>query len=289
MSKLRRYLKFVLPLGIYSIRQKIADNKRKKQTLIEFSQVKEICNFKKNSSIKGKGKGKRAFIIATGPSIKSQDLCLLRGMDCFTISNAFLHESIKSINPKFHFFAPFHPPLIEDNFAEWLEQADRLLPKATHIFLGHTDYKIVKKYNLFSNRQVHYLFHNSEMSYSERKFDTTLPIPNFPTGPQMIFPVLFYMGYSEINLIGCDHNNLMYFKQTRENFYSSELDIRKNSLGPQVWPDIITSLETQLIIFRRYAEIKEYCDQMNIRLYNLSPTSWLDFIDKKEFEELKNK
>src|SRR5262245_2341778 len=98
----------------------------------------------KNKPFKGQGKGKRAFLLTTGPSIKIENLKLLEGEDCFSVSNFFLHEDISLIKPKFHFFAPYHPPLVLDNYIEWLQQADKQLPSETGIFLGHQTYNTVQ-------------------------------------------------------------------------------------------------------------------------------------------------
>ena len=57
-----------------------------------------------------------AFLIATGPSLKFENLQLLAGHDCYSVSNFFLHPDLNSVNPKIHFFAPWHPPLIRENY-----------------------------------------------------------------------------------------------------------------------------------------------------------------------------
>src|SRR5947209_6630310 len=68
-----------------------------------------------NSKLENIGKGKRAFLIATGPSLKNEDLTTLQGEDCFTVSNFFLHPALNFVRPKYHFFAQIHLPLDELN------------------------------------------------------------------------------------------------------------------------------------------------------------------------------
>ena len=51
----------------------------------------------KNNKLKNKRKKNRAFLIATGPSLRKENLKLLKGEDCFTVSNAFLLKEIKLI------------------------------------------------------------------------------------------------------------------------------------------------------------------------------------------------
>ena len=110
-----------------------------------------------NKELKGLGKGKRAFILATGPSVNEQDLTKLEGEDCFSVSNFFLHKDINIIRPKLHFFAPYHEPLILENYIQWLNMADEKLPEDTNIVLALSNKYIKEKYNLFPNRKIYYL------------------------------------------------------------------------------------------------------------------------------------
>lgn len=115
----------------------------------------------KNICLKTKGRGKVAFLLATGPSVKNENLKVLAGKDCYSASNFFLHEDIKTINPKFHFFAPYHEPLILENYIEWLRKGDRDLPAETKIFLA-TVRLIWLGNTIFSKivRFTTYIFHN---------------------------------------------------------------------------------------------------------------------------------
>ena len=226
--------------------------------------------FIKNRSLKNSGSGKRAFLLATGPSIKDENLKQLAGEDCFTVSNFFLHEDINLINPKFHFFAPYHKPLILENYIEWLRQADKALPNDTKIFLGHTTQDLVTKYKLFPEREVYYLYLSNYFST-----DITGPIMFPQTGPLMIIPVLIYMGYEKIYLLGCDHNVLRDFKKPAEHFYNKSLEVRKNSSDENAWDNIINELDTTKNIFVQYKNYKLILEE-NMEIINLSKDSWLD-------------
>jgi hypothetical protein len=245
---------------------------------------------KKNCVLKNNGSGKRAFLLATGPSIKSQDLSLLKGEDCFTSSNVFLHEFINEINPKFHFFAPYHKPLILSNYLAWMNQADRMLPKSTKIFLATESEALVKKHNLFKHREIFYL--NFGHDFSRTTVDITKTIMAPQSVPLMVLPVLIYMGYSEIYLVGCDHTVLRDFKRNVTHFYNSKKDLRKNSSDKNTWGDIIKTHETSMQVFVQYKFYKDILlnSQNKIKIINLSNDSWLDLFDFKKFSSiLKNK
>ncbi len=189
--------------------------------LINFYYNQDI--YKNNKKLKLKRKKKRAFLIATGPSLKMENLKLLRNEDCFTLSNAFLLKNIHIINPIMHFFAPYHKPITQKSFYNWLNQADKKLPNHTSIILSHNDKKFLKN-KLFKKREIFYL--NITRNVSKFHSDITKAQPKFQSGSIMVIPVLMYMGYKQIYLLGCDHNQLKNFNSIINNFYDEKLDVR---------------------------------------------------------------
>ncbi|MDA1330222.1 MAG: hypothetical protein O3B43_04030 [Chloroflexi bacterium] len=244
---------------------------------------------KKNSVFENTARGKRAFLIATGPSLKMDDLSALAGEDCYGISNFFLHEHIQSVNPKFHFFVPYHAPVTIESYLEWLMEADKSLPPETNIFMGHSAYELVNKFNLFRGRKIFYLYMSGY--HAGDGVDITKPVLAPQTGPIMALPVLLYMGYSEIYLLGCDHTVMRDYKKTVQNFYDPSLDIRRTipagkTTGYDVWYDgIVSNLSNTLGVFEQYVLFKKIFLDRNVRIINLSQDSWLDLF---EIDTLKN-
>jgi hypothetical protein len=249
-----------------------------KYFLFYFYKEKNIL--KKNISLKDYGRNRRAFLIATGPSIKELDLTLLKDEDCFTLSNAYLHDRIDIINPIFHFFAPFHKPLIKENFISWLKDADDKLPESTKIFLGHKSKDMVTENNIFNRREVNYMYLGSPF-YNKISLLKQTPSPK--TGTQMVLNLLIYMGYEEIYLIGCDHNILKSYGGVREHFYDSSKELRKNV---ENWGDITENLKSELDMFSIYKKYVKLAKKRNIRIVNLSRDSWLNFVEYKKFEDV---
>ena len=239
-----------------------------------------------NSSLGGIAKGKRAFVLATGPSIKLEDLKVLKGEDCFSVSNFFLHEDLNTVHPKFHFFAPFHPPLILENFVAWLKQADEKLPADTEIVLGYTDAEIVKQYGLFPKRKVHYLY----LAYHVKvgRISLQKPILWPQSGPLMILPVLLAMGYEKIYLLGCDHTVLRDFRKQIPHFYDKEKDTRQNASDPGAWADIIQAHQYSMNTFVQYEKYKKAISAHypGVEIINLSQDSWLDIFRQEKLENL---
>lgn len=223
----------------------------------------------KNLQLKGIGKGKRAFLLATGPSINQENLRLLAGEDCFSISNFYHHDDIQVINPLFHGFAPYHEPMDLGNYVEWLKQADRILPERTKIVLGHKAYDMVQKFRLFPEREIFYLYLSMQ-----RGTDLMRPVLCPQTGPILLLPLLIYMGYKQIYLLGCDSTTLRDYKKTITNFYCRDKDMRINATS--YWIDVETELKGNLVSFDQYNFYNDVASTKSISITNLSVDSWLE-------------
>ena len=244
---------------------------------------KKILN--KNRKLKWVSKWKRAFLLATWPSIKEENLITLKDEDCFSVSNFFLHDDINVINPKFHFFAPYHKPLVLDNYIEWLKLADKTLPKETKIFLWHTTKHYVDKYKLFQDRDVYYLY--LTQTPFKHNYNLCYPILSPHTWPQMIIPVLIYMWYSEIYLLWCDHNTLKTYWEEREDFYDRKKDIRENAADKNSWMwNIIEFMEAILDTFKQYKVYDKIAEKNSVKIINLSKGTWLDIFKKSELKDI---
>ncbi|OHX65695.1 hypothetical protein [Flammeovirga pacifica] len=241
----------------------------------QFKKFKQKDLIEENSLLKNTKKGKRCFLIATGPSLKLEDLNLLKGEDCYTISNAFLHKSIKEINPIAHFFAPYHKPLVLENYKDWLKKSDEILPENTIIVTGHKNLEYFSPFEVFPNRDIKYLYFSR---HTDKFLDITKPIIPPVTGPQMMIPYLLYLGYEKIYLLGCDSTIMRDFKKASINhFYDTKKeDIRKNASDKNSWGNSVEQFESQLNQFKLYEYFAKQLKGGNQTIINLSKDSWID-------------
>ena len=244
--------------------------------------------FAKNKLLKKTTKNKAGVLLATGPSIKYQNLKKLKNFDCFSLSNFFLHKDLKINKPKFHFLAPYHQPLSINDWIKWIKLADNLLPKETKIVLSIKDKNRITKFKLLKNREIFYLYFSSFVRL-KNTIDITKPLPSLQTGPRMVLPFMIYMGYKTIYLVGCDSDNLKNYGKIIQNFYSQKLEVKRGANKPWKF-GIIKELENNLCVFNEFNNYKIFCEKNNIKIINVSKNSWLDFFDKENFDDLfKNK
>lgn len=231
------------------------------------------------------------FVVATGPSIKKQDLSILQGKDVYSVSNFFLHPLLDLIRPRAHFFAPWHEPMSESNYLDWLSASDAKLPSETSVFLGESDRQRVSQRGIFHERRCFYLRLAHEY-FPMRRMDMSKPMLWPMTGPLMIVPLVLALGYKKIYLLGCDHDTLLSYSDRSpvKNFYAPEQDMRIKATSADSWDNtnIMRELEANLMIHKQYAYyqqlVKGYYPAVEI--LNLSPTSWLDLFPRVDFESI---
>lgn len=223
------------------------------------------------------------FLIATGPSLNDEDLDALVGKPCYTVSNVILHPYIQKLNPIGHFIAAYHLPISKDNFIKWLVLIDERLPLSTFIVTDVKNKVIIEDSCLFLTRDVYYL--QTYPSKSVINVDASKPIAAPWTVPQLAIPFLIYSGYSEINLIGCDHNSLKNYNDKVDHFYEVQNDARDNASSASVWQngDIIKYLTMELEMFKLYYSYKKFAEDRSIIISVSGSRSWLDFFEKKSY------
>ena len=231
-------------------------------------------------------RSKRAFIIATGPSIKRLDLSLLSGKDCFTISNAFLHDEIKAINPIVHGFCSYHKPMEESNYINWIRMSSCRLPESTFIFTPTQNEKYINSITINGRNIVYaYFSYMGQYIWPFAKMISMSP----QAGPLLMLPLVISLGYSEIYLIGCDHTVLRDFGKNITNFYNPEAEVRKNATDSSSWSDIRSELKATITVFNQYEFYESYAKKMGVTIFNLSDDSWLQLFPFADYDEVVNR
>jgi hypothetical protein len=243
----------------------------------------------KNSSLKDSLKGETVFILATGPSIKKQNLKILAGKNCFSVSNFFVHEDFKFLSPKFHFFAASHDPITGEQYWSWLRDAETHFPEKLNVILSvdsALEYilKIFPKQNVF-----HYIVGNKKITPNP-DLDLTKVLPRIQGITHLALYWAMYMGAKKIYLLGCDHDRILHVG-TSTHFYEQNQHamVRKGynewSYGTESMQD---RFKAHYELWQKYKEIKEYADKRGIEIWNSTPGSLLDIFPRKELEDAVN-
>jgi hypothetical protein len=250
----------------------------------------------KNIALKDKHKGKRCFILGSGPSIKKEDLKPLKNEIVFALNNFYVHEDFAEIMSsdvdKYYMTAPIHPPQTEEEWKRWFEDMESHMPQNTNMLFGLNAYDgniryIFEKYGIFKEHKINWYFAgvNTGEYYNFNKKDIDMTNMIWSANTVSIYALIaaIYMGFDEIYLLGMDHN-YMCKSENDWRFYKDA--IHQKDETKRIMQD---KSHTQHVfkatgkIFEHYQILK---DNNRNKIYNCSDESLLDIFEHKNIGEI---
>ena len=283
-------LKYFLPYGLYLYLKK---PKRKLYPSIPDSFLLKV---KENSKFKGIHSSKRCFILATGPSIRNQDLKPLHGEWCFAVGEFFLHPDVQVIAPAYHVLAPIHPPFTMETTNQRFISFTKYYSKEVTYFLGDNDYQFshsnfLKGHLEYNHLDINFLNYFKDYQLDEFNYNNehTWDICATPFAPRTVvyiaIQVAVYMGFNEIYLLGCDHDYLQDTKRvTDHHFYE---DSRGTSDAAHLSQFTLERwFEEYFLRWKQYRLMKEFLNPKGVSIYNATKGGMLDVFPRVVYEEL---
>lgn len=241
-------------------------------------------------------KGERLFILCTGPSIKEENLSLLKNEICMGVSNFYKHEKYEEILPMYH----ATPNVFYDNMREeqnnpdpqkatrdWFEEMDRKTFNAS-LFFGSLQEPLVRENMLFKGRNVNYLkMDHPDFNPTEDSIDITKAISGVQSVPIMCLMLGLYMGFKTIYLLGVDHDSL--WSQRYDHFYNYKDTVMKTGYYDEKGEMNLgrfSLIESSYNLWQQYIHIHEIAKKREVSLINLSNGSYLDILPKKRLSEI---
>ena len=237
----------------------------------------------RNAELKNIHKGDRCFIVGNGPSIKEQDLTLLKDENTFFVNHFYNHPQISEINPKY--YAIIDPKLIT---REWplkmLNEVTSSCPGVTlllnakylidipeiHSYIGAAK----SVYWIYSDQFLHHGFHCSA--------DLTKGIGSSTVVINCLFSAI-YMGFSEIYLMGIDSDGIFRdLVQQSSHFYEAEPE----NIGNNDSKLIVKSLRSVIQSFRGWDAIADTFRNSEIKIINLTNGGLLNSFLRKSYEDV---
>ncbi len=256
----------------------------------------------KNRGLKNIHKGKRCFIIGTGPSINNQDLAKLKNEYTFAVNTFWNYPRYKEISPKYYVLTDSDLfPNKQGRGELWQTEILKKTPviescSDTKLFLHITGKTFIEENGLFRNNEIYYLAFNGHFRDNLNfNIDLDKVIPN--TKNVMVASIIaaVYMGFEEIYLLGCEHSFLAqpaqdYYRKFKE-FYKTEYD--DNDQGQKIkYAMDIMSYESHIhhiqVLFKNYRLLREKLAQEKptVKIYNATPNSFLDVFPFVKYEDI---
>ena len=248
--------------------------------IIRFSRLffyQYTAEAKKVRALKNTQQGKRCFIVGNGPSLRVEDLELIKNEYSFGANRIFEIFSQTKWRPQSYLCVDSH--VIRENKQKIAEI------QAEQIFLEMEG----KKYHIQNNKSNILYLNNFCPYYVNRykrvkvKFSAD-PAHHIVAGETVVYTAIqlaVYMGFQEIYLIGVDHD------------YSKKMDAKghlivDNSIkdyfgNVQTRPYVIQNFETSTNAFRK---AREYCEEAGITIKNLTRGGKLEIIERESLENI---
>lgn len=206
--------------------------------------------------------GERVFIVATGPSLKIDDVEKLKD-NC---------EITMSVNRIYHLFdrtdwRPNYYVISDGTMMREYERDSASIKKFDKVEKFFSD-----SYLEFWERSVDSTYHGYSMEYNCEKIrfssDCSEVVYSGRTVVYACLQIAAYMGFKEIYLLGCDFD---YTSGSGSHFYTEQ--------------NYIVDFDYEFAR-RAYLEAQKYAERHDIRIYNATRGGKLDVFERRDFDEL---
>jgi hypothetical protein len=233
---------------------------------------KDDTRYEKLRNFKNIHKGKRCFIVATGPSLTIEDIELLRDEFTFSMNSIYISYSDTTWRPTYYVI---QDPLVYEKIQQFIEPTDY-----KEIFIGSIINKKIEKH---AARNVHefpldLLWQQIPNKKYHTKFSEDIYSRVF-SGYNVAYSALqiaVYMGFSEIYLIGADCNYL-----SDKRYFAED----KNRGSEKYFTKKFYASNTDKFILA-YEVAKKYADAHNVRIYNATRGGLLEVYPRVKLNEV---
>lgn len=231
---------------------------------------------KKNADLRGKLNGGRCFVLGNGPSLKNEELSLLKNDFVITCNTAVQLDQFESMCPNAHLWVD--DCFFVDSYTQFMRTVQSKSPDIISFFpLKQREF--VRKNKL--EDQINLRYFNYKYIFCEkysRPMDFTKTIIQGFSVVEFGIALAIYMGASEIYLLGCDCtgaiSHIKYMENGNDQAYAYAYNFTDEEKQRRIQTEIERGNEdffyNQLKLFHHYRLWVEYCNKRNIKLYNCS-------------------
>jgi hypothetical protein len=241
----------------------------------------------RNTVFRDKHKGRRCFVIATGPSLKTQDITPLGDEITFVMSGFWKHEVTEHWQPTYYCVSD---PIYFDGSAtmkNFFASLTARCPNST-FFVPLAARDVIREQQLLPRDKTYPVAFEGDLDQREiKELDFTKLVPSAMTVSQFCLMLAIYMGCSPIYLLGFDHDWLSH-RGTHRHFYEGLGGLESH---PQVRPELTDQnykemLECALVIWRGYEVLLELARRKGIQILDATNGGFLDVFEPATYEDL---
>lgn len=238
----------------------------------------------RNSVFKDKHKGRRCFVIVNGPSLKKQDLSVLRDEITFVVSGFWKHSIVHEWQPTYYCFLDKGFFSGDDSCKNFFIQLNKNIKSSTFFLPLFRGYDANKKHNWLDEQRTFYIMPFGDPFPS---VDITKVVQGIEGVSALPLMLAIYMGCSPIYLLGFDHDYLANRGVDQHFYEGSTIEGSKLGaipLGARIPYD--DEMEANLKLWKTYRSLKTIATRRNITILNATDGGYLDVFERVRFEEL---
>jgi hypothetical protein len=285
-NKIKAFLPFIPPI--------LLDKAHYIRNYNAFRKYKELVA--KNIELKDKHKGQRCFLLGSGPSIKQENLKLLKNEIVFALNNFYVHPDFQEIMSgnveKYYMTVPVHLPQTEQEWKSWFMDMEKNMPNNATMMFGLNGYKenikyIFDKHGIFQKHKLYWYITGVNVGeyyhFNEKHIDIMNMIWNANTVSIYALIIAIYMGFDEIYLLGMDHDYICN-KSKDWRFYQDGLH-QKDEIK-RTLKDSSYNKHEFLATGKIFEQYELLSSNTTIKIYNISSSSLLDVFNLKNLDEI---
>ena len=237
-----------------------------KQSYVRHSYFKYGTLKRKMDALPKEGVGRDLFIILNGPSLKKQDLSMLKGKDLMFVNRGFLHPLYKELQPKYHVF-------VDPKFANgtwplsWLDEIFGMCPNI----------RIILPIEWYDNP------HFSSIKEDKRIFWQHRIVPFYVLGVSgRCISYGISQSFDRIFFTGFDANSCAYdlIKSSESHFYGADPELSNMTTRQHAH-----ALYSTFLHFMDLIELSKWCVDRGVKIYNITDGGVLDMFVRRDFND----
>jgi len=241
--------------------------------------------------LRNRYKGQRCFVLGNGPSLKRQNIGLLKDEFVFVTNWFFLHEEFKNL--KHCFYCTEHATSYDcgQNFNPELFESLSRMPNVK-CFFDIRSSSICEKRQISLTNPVFFTKINYSKEVCKGNFSINIPFETcfgWTVIIDMCLPIAFYLGFSTIYLLGCDCD---YRLDEAEDFSKSffydvlSMPIRAREEMYKSKARQGKEFGHQKQILASYQVVKRYFENHGRRIYNAGHDGKLNVFERINYDNI---
>lgn len=212
------------------------------------------------------GHGRSLYLILNGPSLKKQNISLLKGKILMFVNRGFMHSEYKNLQPKYHAFIDTK---MRDGIwpVEWIDEIWEMSPE-TKILLPLSWYRLQRFCRFRDDDRIYWL--NWSVPFNALGVAGAC----FSYAIQQRFEKIFFTGF-DANGIICEMLDM-----SESHFYGEDEELRgRNSL------QYAQGLYMHGRHLRDWYLMGTYCQKVGVEVYNFTGAGLIDGFKKITFND----